>query len=170
MRVGRTPIRRKQRISKGKARIRSIQAARGCSRARCIEPGGTALSRATPGQEAINTFAEARGSTNRGKTALSSQQPNEKGPPPGCRGRVPEVPARGCGISDRRWLPLPAGEGEHPTGGLSDGSDASPDVACCSATLVVRRAPRTACHLLQRCIALGDDPPQQRRSAEASRA
>ena len=38
-----TPIRREQRISKGKARIRSIQTARGCSRARCIEPGWTVL-------------------------------------------------------------------------------------------------------------------------------
>ena len=127
---------------------------------------------AAPGQNAPRDDQHLYGSaenTNRGKVAPPSQQPNEKGPPPECKGRAPEAPAKGCGISDRQWLPLPAGEGEYPTGGLSDGSNASPDVACCSATRVVRRTLRTACHLLQRRIALGDDPPQQRHSAEASR-
>ena len=93
-----------------------------------------------------------------------------KGPSPWMQGKGPEAPAKGYGISDRQWLPSPAGEGEYPVGGLSGGSGASPDVACCSATRVVRRALRTACRLLQRRIALGDDPQHQRRSAEASRA
>ena len=72
-----------------------------------------------------------------------------KGPSPWMQGKGPEAPAKDYGISDRQWLPSPAGEGEYPVGGLSGGSGASPDVACCSATRVVRRALRTACRLLQ---------------------